>query len=141
MGGRRARASLRYRAFVPGEVATLAPFVPFEVADAAADAEGGHQGLERARLRRRAGCHRAPDEVDSIHGTPAAIPTEPISFAGPIRWSSDGEAVLFTDSSWEGSAEWDGSAEDLWAVDVSGGTPRLLLRDVAGPFDSAPPGR
>jgi WD40 repeat protein len=71
-------------------------------------------------------------------GTPAVIPTDPISFAGPVHWSSDGEAVLFTDSSWDGSAEWDGAADDLWAVDATGGTARVLLRDVAGPFDRAP---
>jgi Tol biopolymer transport system component len=76
--------------------------------------------------------------VIATDGTPAAISTDPISFAGPIRWSSDGEAVLFTDSSWDGSAEWDGAAEDLWAVDARSGTPRVLLRDVAGPFDRAP---
>jgi Fic family protein len=51
MGGRRARASFRYRAFVPDEVATLAPVVPFDVADAAADAEGAIRALnERASV-------------------------------------------------------------------------------------------
>jgi Fic family protein len=39
MGGRRARPSFRYRAFVPDEIATLVPVVPFETADLAADAE------------------------------------------------------------------------------------------------------
>jgi len=39
MGGRRARASFRYRAFVPDEIAALYPVVPFEVADLSADAE------------------------------------------------------------------------------------------------------
>jgi WD40 repeat protein len=76
--------------------------------------------------------------VIASDGTPAVIPTDPISFAGPVHWSSDGEAVLFTNSSWDGSAEWDGAADDLWAVDATGGTPRVLLRDVAGPFDRAP---
>jgi Fic family protein len=51
MGGRRARASFRYRAFVPDEVATLVPAVPFDVADAAADAEGAIRTLnERASV-------------------------------------------------------------------------------------------
>ena len=39
MGGRRARASFRYRAFVPDTIAALAPVVPFDVAEAAAAAE------------------------------------------------------------------------------------------------------
>ncbi len=38
IGGRRARATFRYRAFVPDPVATLAPVVPFETADLAAAA-------------------------------------------------------------------------------------------------------
>ena len=79
--------------------------------------------------------------VIASDGTPAVLPTDPISFAGPMHWSSGGDAVLFTDSPWDGSAEWSGTADDLWAVDPSGGTPRLLLRDVAGPFDTAHPER
>ncbi len=39
LGGRRSRASFRYQAFVPDEIAALNPVVPFDVADAAADAE------------------------------------------------------------------------------------------------------
>jgi Fic family protein len=51
MGGRRARASFRYRAFVPDPIARLAPVVPFEVADAAADAEAAIRALnERASV-------------------------------------------------------------------------------------------
>ena len=51
MGGRRARASFRYRAFVPDPIAGLAPVVPFEVADAAADAETAIRALnERATV-------------------------------------------------------------------------------------------
>jgi WD40 repeat protein len=76
--------------------------------------------------------------VIASDGTLAVIPTDPISFAGPVHWSSDGEAVLFTNSSWDGSARWDGAADDLWAVNTRGGTPRVLLRDVTGPFDRAP---
>ena len=45
MGGRRARASFRYQAFVPDEIAELAPVVPFEVADLAADAETAIRAL------------------------------------------------------------------------------------------------
>ncbi len=45
MGGRRARASFRYQAFVPDEIATLAPIVPFEVADLAADADAAIRAL------------------------------------------------------------------------------------------------
>lgn len=45
MGGRRARASFRYRAFVPDPIANLSPSVPFEVADAAADAETAIRAL------------------------------------------------------------------------------------------------
>jgi Fic family protein len=51
MGGRRARASFRYRAFVPDAVTTLVPAVPFDVADAAADAEDAIRTLnERASV-------------------------------------------------------------------------------------------
>ncbi len=51
MGGRRARASFRYRAFVPDPIAGLTPVVPFEVADAAADAETAIRALnERATV-------------------------------------------------------------------------------------------
>ncbi|HEY6057498.1 MAG TPA: Fic family protein, partial [Candidatus Limnocylindrales bacterium] len=39
MGGRRARALFPYHAFVPDEIKTLSPVVPFEVADLSADAE------------------------------------------------------------------------------------------------------
>jgi Fic family protein len=39
VGGRRARASFTYEAFVPDLVAGIVPVVPFDVADAAADAE------------------------------------------------------------------------------------------------------
>lgn len=45
MGGRRARASFRYQAFVPDQIAKLAPVVPFEVADLAADAEATIRAL------------------------------------------------------------------------------------------------
>ena len=45
MGGRRARASFRYRAFVPDEIAGLNPAVPFEVADLSADAEAAIRAL------------------------------------------------------------------------------------------------
>lgn len=45
MGGRRARASFRYRAFVPDAIAGLAPVVPFEVADLVADAEAAIRAL------------------------------------------------------------------------------------------------
>jgi Fic family protein len=38
-GGRRARASFEYKAFLPDPIADLEPFVSFEVADLAADAE------------------------------------------------------------------------------------------------------
>lgn len=51
MGGRRARASFRYQAFVPDEVAALSPVVPFEVADLSADAEAAIRALnERASV-------------------------------------------------------------------------------------------
>jgi Fic family protein len=51
MGGRRARASCRYRAFVPDAVTTLVPAVPFDVADTAADAEDAIRTLnERASV-------------------------------------------------------------------------------------------
>ncbi len=51
MGGRRARASFRYRAFVPDEIAAISPVVPFEVADLAADAEAAIRALnERASV-------------------------------------------------------------------------------------------
>jgi Fic family protein len=45
MGGRRARASFRYQAFVPDLIAGIAPVVPFEVADAAAHAEAAIRAL------------------------------------------------------------------------------------------------
>jgi Fic family protein len=52
MGGRRARATFRYRAFVPDPIGTLAPLVPFETADLAADAETAIRALnERASVR------------------------------------------------------------------------------------------
>ncbi len=52
MGGRRARASFAYRAFVPDPIAAIEPVVPFEVADAAADAEAAIRALnERASVR------------------------------------------------------------------------------------------
>lgn len=51
MGGRRARSSFRYQAFVPDPIAALAPVVQFEVADAAADAETAIRALnERATV-------------------------------------------------------------------------------------------
>ncbi len=51
IGGRRARASFRYQAFVPDPIAALAPVVPFEVADVAADAETAIRALnERATV-------------------------------------------------------------------------------------------
>ena len=51
MGGRRARASFRYQAFVPDEIAELNPVVPFEVADLSADAEAAIRALnERASV-------------------------------------------------------------------------------------------
>ena len=51
MGGRRARASFRYQAFVPDEIAALSPVVPFEVADLSADAEAAIRALnERASV-------------------------------------------------------------------------------------------
>jgi Fic family protein len=51
MGGRRARASFRYQAFVPDEIAGLNPAVPFEVADLSADAEAAIRALnERASV-------------------------------------------------------------------------------------------
>ncbi len=45
LGGRRARASFRYEAFVPDEIAALSPIVPFEVADLSADAEAAIRSL------------------------------------------------------------------------------------------------
>ena len=45
MGGRRARASFLYQAFVPDEIAALSPVVPFEVADLSADAEAAIRAL------------------------------------------------------------------------------------------------
>jgi len=45
VGGRRARASFRYRAFVPDRIAALEPRVPFATADLAADAEAAIRGL------------------------------------------------------------------------------------------------
>jgi len=52
MGGRRARASFRYQAFVPDEIATLSPVVPFEVADLSADAESAIRALnDRGSVR------------------------------------------------------------------------------------------
>ncbi len=51
MGGRRARTSFRFRAFVPDDIAGLAPVVPFEVAGLAADAEATIRALnERASV-------------------------------------------------------------------------------------------
>jgi Fic family protein len=51
IGGRRARASFRYQAFVPDEIAALSPVVPFEVADLSADAEAAIRALnERASV-------------------------------------------------------------------------------------------
>jgi Fic family protein len=51
LGGRRARASFRYLAFVPDEIAALSPVVPFEVADLSADAEAAIRSLnERASV-------------------------------------------------------------------------------------------
>lgn len=51
MGGRRARASFRYQAFVPDDIAGLNPAVPFEVADLSADAEAAIRALnERASV-------------------------------------------------------------------------------------------
>jgi Fic/DOC family len=51
MGGRQARASFRYQAFVPDEIAVLSPVVPFEVADLSADAETAIRALnERASV-------------------------------------------------------------------------------------------
>ena len=52
MGGRRARASFRYRAFVPDEIAGLTPSVPFDVADLSAEAEAAIRALnDRASVR------------------------------------------------------------------------------------------
>jgi Fic family protein len=45
MGGRRARASFRYRAFLPDAIAALSPVVPFEVADLSAEAEAAIRAL------------------------------------------------------------------------------------------------
>ncbi|HEX5451448.1 MAG TPA: Fic family protein [Candidatus Limnocylindrales bacterium] len=51
MGGRRARASFRYQAFVPDQIAAFSPVVPFEVADLSADAETAIRALnEHASL-------------------------------------------------------------------------------------------
>ncbi len=47
IGGRRAKAAFRYRAFVPDLVADLDPTVPFEVADRAADAEAAIRALNQ----------------------------------------------------------------------------------------------
>ena len=50
-GGRRARTSFRYQAFVPDGIAGLSPVVPFEVADLSADAEAAIRALnERASV-------------------------------------------------------------------------------------------
>ncbi len=45
MGGRRARAPFRYRAFVPDEIAGLNLAVPFEVADVSTDADAAIRAL------------------------------------------------------------------------------------------------
>ena len=45
IGGRRARTSFRYQAYVPDEIAALSPVVPFEVADLSADAEAAIRAL------------------------------------------------------------------------------------------------
>ena len=51
LGGRRARASFQYEAFVPDEIAGLSPIVRFEVADLSADAEAAIRALnERASV-------------------------------------------------------------------------------------------
>jgi len=51
MGGRRARATFRYRAFLPDPIAALQPVVSFETADLAADAEVAIRALnERASV-------------------------------------------------------------------------------------------
>jgi Fic family protein len=51
MGGRRARATFRYQAFVPDVIADIEPVVPFETADLAADAETAIRALnERASV-------------------------------------------------------------------------------------------
>lgn len=51
MGGRRARSSFRYHAFVPDSITELEPVVPFETADLAADAEAAIRALnERAAV-------------------------------------------------------------------------------------------
>lgn len=51
MGGRRARATFRYSAFVPDPIADIQPAVPFEIASLAADAEAAIRGLnERAAV-------------------------------------------------------------------------------------------
>lgn len=44
-GGRRARATFRYRAFIPDSIADAQPVVPFETADLAADAESAIRAL------------------------------------------------------------------------------------------------
>jgi Fic family protein len=45
LGGRRARSSFHYEAFVPDGIAALSPIVPFEVADLSADAEAAIRAL------------------------------------------------------------------------------------------------
>ena len=51
VGGRRARATFRYRAFVPDPVAVLVPAVPFDTAGLAKDAETAIRSLnERATV-------------------------------------------------------------------------------------------
>ncbi len=83
MGGRRARVSFRYRAFVPDAIAELVPVVPFEVADLAADAEAAIRALnDRAEvggleaigplLLRSEAVVSAPNDSFSCH--PAASP-------------------------------------------------------------------
>jgi len=52
MGGRRARASFRYEAFLPDPIADIQPHVPFETASAVADAESAIRALnEGAEVR------------------------------------------------------------------------------------------
>ena len=51
MGGRRARATFHYHAFLPDPIADLEPVVPFDTADLAADAEAAIRALnERASV-------------------------------------------------------------------------------------------
>ena len=57
MGGRRSRAAFRYKAFVPDEIAAMAPTVPFAVADLAADAEAAIRALN---ARASVGAIKAP---------------------------------------------------------------------------------